>query len=103
MTLSVNFSGSFLAYMKVCFPEVNLAKLVFDVKDVLLNDFTKRKIDFDRYGATIGDRYFDYEHALKIKIFNDTDKFERVVDIPTLVKNYNEAVKTLSDVSKDVV
>lgn len=103
MTLSVNFSGSFLAYMKACFPEVNLAKLVFDVKDVLLNDFTKRKIDFDMYEAAISDRYFDYEHALKIKIFNDTDKFERVVDIPTLVKNYKEAVKTLSDVSKDVI
>ena len=92
MELSVNFSGSFLGYMKAYFPEINLAKLVFDVKDALLSDFLERKVDFDSYKATIGDRYFDYEHALK-----------RVVDIPTLVKNYKEAVKTLSDVSKDVV
>ena len=103
MELSVNFSGSFLGYMKAYFPEINLAKLVFDVKDALLSDFLERKVDFDSYKAMIGDRYFDYEHALKIKIFNNTDKFTRVVDIPTLVKNYKEAVKTLSDVSKDVV
>ena len=103
MKLSVNFSGSFLGYMKAYFPEINLAKVVFDVKDALLSDFLKRKVNFDDYKASISDRYFDYEHALKIKIFNDTYKFTRIVDIPTLVKNYNEAVKTLSDVSKDVV
>lgn len=103
MELNVNFSGSFLAYMKACFPEVNLAKLVFDVKDALLSDFLERKVDFDNYKASISDRYFDYEHTLKIKIFNNNDEFTRVVDIPTLVKNYKEAVKTLSDVSKDVV
>lgn len=103
MELSVNFSGSFLGYMKAYFPEINLAKLVFDVKDAVLSDFLKRKVDFDGYKASIGDRYFDYEHALKIKIFNDNNEFKRVVDIPTLVKNYKEAVKTLSDVSKDVV
>lgn len=103
MTLSVNFSGSFLSYMKAYFPEVNLAKLVFDIKDSLLDDFTKRKVDFDSYKVTIGDRYFDYEHALKIKIFNDNDEFTRVVDIPTVVSDYGKAVKTLSDVSKDVI
>lgn len=103
MELSVNFSGSFLAYMKAYFPEINLAKVVFDVKDSLLSDFLKRKVNFDDYKASISDRYFDYEHVIKIRIFNDNNEFKRVVDIPTLVKNYKEAVKTLSDVSKDVV
>lgn len=103
MELSVNFSGSFLGYMKAYFPEINLAKLVFDVKNAVLSDFLKRTVDFDDYKASIGDRYFDYEHTIKIKIFNDDNEFKRVVDVSTLVKNYKEAVKTLSDVSKDVV
>lgn len=96
--MEVKFSGSFLSYMKSCFPEVDLSKFLSDVKKQITD-----KLSNKNYNILITDRYYDYVHAIKIKLVNGNYTYERVVDIPTLVKNYNEAVKTLSDVSKDVV
>lgn len=96
--MEVKFSGSFLSYMKSCFSEVDLSKFLSDVKKHI-----KDKLPNKNYNILITDRYYDYEHTIKIKLINGDYTYERVVDIPTIVREYDTAVMILSDVSKDVV
>lgn len=96
--MEVKFSGSFLSYMKSCFSEVDLSKFLSDVKKQI-----KDKLPNKNYNILITDKYYDYEHTIKIKLINEDYVYERVVDIPTILREYDTAVMILSDVSKDVV
>lgn len=90
----VNFTGSFTSYMRACFHEMNLKKIVSDISGKILSDPT-----LGAYRLCLSDRYLDYEHVIKVTLCSDNFKKSVYVHISELMRNYN---KTLSDMTDEL-
>lgn len=91
---NVNFSGSFTSYMRACFHEMDLKKIVSDISDKIFTDPT-----LGAYRLYLSDRYLDYEHVIKVTLSNDDLKKSVYVHISELMRNYD---KTLSDMTDEL-
>ena len=94
MMCDVNFTGSFTSYMRACFHEMNLKKIVSDISGKILSDPT-----LGAYRLCLSDRYLDYEHVIKVTLCSDNFKKSVYVHISELMRNYN---KTLSDMTDEL-
>lgn len=90
----VNFTGSFTSYMRACFHEMDLKKIVSDISGKILSDPT-----LGAYRISLSDRYLDYEHVIKVTLSSDNFKKSVYVHISELMRNYN---KTLSDMTDEL-
>lgn len=90
----VNFTGSFTSYMRACFHEMDLKKIVSDISDTILSDPT-----LGAYRLSLSDRYLDYEHVIKVTLCSDNFKKSVYVHISELMRNYD---KTLSDMTDEL-
>lgn len=90
----VNFTGSFTSYMRACFHEMDLKKIVSDISGKILSDPT-----LGAYRLCLSDRYLDYEHVIKVTLCSNNFKKSVYVHISELMRNYN---KTLSDMTDEL-
>ena len=90
----VNFTGSFTSYMRACFHEMDLKKIVSDISGKILSDPT-----LGAYRLCLSDRYLDYEHVIKVTLSSDNFKKSVYVHISELMRNYD---KTLSDMTDEL-
>ena len=92
---NVNFSGSFMSYMRACFQEINLTKLLLNIYHKISNITA-----FNNYDIDISDRYLDYEHVIKVTLYKGDIKKSTYIHISKLLMNYD---KTLSDMADDLM
>lgn len=96
---TINFSGSFIAYMNSIFPEISLSDVIAKTNTNIKKNLISKNEDFNEYKIIFGNNFYGYEHAIKVSIEKAGKEKINEVMIQDLFSDKEKSIIELSKIN----